>query len=117
MTLYPLTASLDDVFDEASAVVPDEWTLARNVLGIEVRPRGIDKAIGLRHIASLLSTPLTSFAGVGDSDPDLNFLRACAFGGAPANATPAVREAAHYVSPYAYGEGLLDILNVIDAAA
>ncbi len=115
MTLYPLSASLDEVFDTAQGVVTNDWTVARNVQGVEVRPPGIDKALGLQRIADLLSMPLERFAGVGDSDPDLNFLHMCGFSTAPANATPAVREAVDYVSSQAYGDGLLDILSVIQA--
>jgi hypothetical protein len=114
MTLYPLSVTLDSVFQEASAIVAreaPEFDVARNVLGVEIRPHGTDKAVGLRRIANLLEMSLESFAGVGDSDPDLGFLRLCAFSAAPANATPAVRAAVDYVSPSAFGAGLLDILH------
>ena len=113
MTLYPLSAPLDELFEVASNVVEraaSDFTVARNVLGIELRPRGIDKSVGLRRMSELLDIPLATVAGVGDSDPDLPFLRLCAFSAAPANATQAVRDAVDYVSPQPYGEGLLDIL-------
>jgi hydroxymethylpyrimidine pyrophosphatase-like HAD family hydrolase len=111
MTLYPLSASLDEVFDTAERLAPEGWTVARNVLGVELRPEGIDKALGLRHISELLAVPVSETAGVGDSDPDLGFLSLCGFSAAPANATPAVKEAVDYVSEATYGEGLLDILS------
>ncbi len=117
MTLYPLSATLDQVFERACATVARDapgFDVARNVLGVEIRPHGIDKAVGLRRIAELLELPLESFAGVGDSDPDLGFLRLCAFSAAPANATPAVRAAVDHVSPHAYGAGLLDILRLLE---
>jgi hydroxymethylpyrimidine pyrophosphatase-like HAD family hydrolase len=114
MTLYPLTASLDEVFDVANAIVSSEapdFTVARNVLGVELRPRGIDKSVGLQRIREILGLPLDSIVGVGDSDPDLGFLQLCHFSAAPANATPAVQQAVDYVSPWPFGEGLLDILG------
>jgi hydroxymethylpyrimidine pyrophosphatase-like HAD family hydrolase len=118
MTLYPLSATLDEVFETASAVVAQqapEFTVARNVLGVELRPRGIDKAVGLQRISSLLQLPLAAFAGVGDSDPDINFLRLCQFSAAPANATPAVRAAVHRVAQRPFGEGLLEILQEVES--
>lgn len=111
MTLYPLSASLDEVFQVSAEVAPSDWTVARNVLGVELRPKGIDKSVGLQRIATLTGVPLSQVAGVGDSDPDLPFLQLCHFSAAPANATEAVRSAVDYVSPHPFGEGLLDILQ------
>jgi hypothetical protein len=117
MTLYPLgTTSLDELMDAARAAVDHVpgFSVARNVAGVELRPTGLDKGQGLRWMAQLLELPLSAFAGVGDSDPDISFLDLVGFSAAPANATPAVRAAVSYVSPTCYGEGLLDILQVIE---
>src|SRR5206468_1715050 len=113
MTLYPLgSTSLGEIAAAASEpAAAHGFEVAANVLGVEVRPLGIDKALGLRRMASLLDVPLDHFAGVGDSDPDIGFLRLCAFSAAPANATPDVRSAVHYVASAAYGDGLLEILQ------
>jgi hypothetical protein len=116
MTLYPLTASLDELYERASEVVAEqapEWTVARNVLGVEVRPPGIDKALGMRRAADLVGLRLDQFAGVGDSDPDISFLKQCAFSAAPANATRAVQSTVDYVANAPYGEGLLEIIGAV----
>jgi len=118
MTLYPISASLDEVYATASAVLASQapqFSVARNVQGIEVRPHGIDKGVGLRRAAELLALPLTTFAGVGDSDPDLSFLELCAFSAAPANAAPAVKSAVDFVSNKPYGEGLVEILQLLES--
>jgi len=44
-------------------------------------------------------------AAIGDDWPDLPVLRRCAFAGAPANAHPEVKVAAHYVTQAAGGHG------------
>jgi hydroxymethylpyrimidine pyrophosphatase-like HAD family hydrolase len=117
MTLYPLEGtSLDELFTFALEVVrgaaPD-FEVARNVLGIELRPRGIDKGLGLKRVSDLLGVPPARIAGIGDSDPDLSFLRLVGFSAAPANATPAVQEAVQYVAHASFGQGLLEVLRLI----
>jgi hydroxymethylpyrimidine pyrophosphatase-like HAD family hydrolase len=114
LTLYPLQGTDPDVlFRLVSPIVNehDGWAVERNVAHLEVRPRGISKGAGLRRLAELLGLPLTAFAGVGDADPDLSFLSLVGFSAAPANATPAVREAVDYVAPQPFGDGLLNILE------
>jgi hydroxymethylpyrimidine pyrophosphatase-like HAD family hydrolase len=115
MTLYPLgDTPVEDVYELACRVVPPEFGVARNVLGVEIRPRGVDKGLGLRRIAELLDLPPTQVAGIGDSDPDLSFLSLVGWSAAPANATPAVRAAVTYVSDGSFGRGLLEILTRLE---
>ena len=114
LTLYPLPGTDPDaLFRLVSPIVRTHagWEVERNVAHLEVRPRGIDKGAGLRRLADLLGLPLTAIAGVGDSDPDLSFLSLVGFSAAPANATPAVREAVDYVAPRRFGDGLLDVIE------
>ncbi|HEY3062162.1 MAG TPA: HAD hydrolase family protein [Chloroflexota bacterium] len=115
MTLYPLgNTTLDEVFEQASAVAADlGFDVERNVQGIEVRPHGIDKGLGLRRLLDLLELSLDAAAGIGDSDPDLSFLELVAFSAAPANATDAVRSNVSCVANSAFGEGLLEILDTL----
>jgi 3-deoxy-D-manno-octulosonate 8-phosphate phosphatase KdsC-like HAD superfamily phosphatase len=53
-------------------------------------------------------------AGVGDSDPDLSYLRHVGLSAAPKNATPGVQQGVEYVARAAYGEGLLEILTMLE---
>jgi 3-deoxy-D-manno-octulosonate 8-phosphate phosphatase KdsC-like HAD superfamily phosphatase len=121
MTLYPLgDTPLDELFDLAAAAVArvaPEFDVARNVRGVELRPRGIDKGSGAHRIAELLDIPLAAMAGVGDSDPDLSFLDGIGIGfsAAPANATPNVRRAVEYVAQAPFGAGLLEIVALVEA--
>jgi hydroxymethylpyrimidine pyrophosphatase-like HAD family hydrolase len=120
MTLYPLGETpLDELFAVAEATVArvsKTFSVARNVKGVEIRPHGIDKGSGARRIAELLEIPLEAMAGVGDSDPDLSFLQdiGIGFSAAPANATPAVRQAVNYVARAPFGAGLLEIVTLVE---
>ncbi len=119
MTLYPLNGTpLDDLERAARAAVAPlagRYSVARNVYGIEVRPAGIDKAVGARWLVEQIGIQLGDMAGVGDSDTDLTFLRAVAWSAAPANATPAIRAAVAYVASQPIGRGFLEILERIVA--
>jgi hydroxymethylpyrimidine pyrophosphatase-like HAD family hydrolase len=122
MTLYPQGAlgktSVDELTEVVEAVVADvapEFGVARNVHGVEVRPRGIDKGTGARRIAELLDLPVQAMAGVGDSDPDLAFLDNCVgLSAAPSNATPTVRQHVMYVANASFGDGLLEIVAFVE---
>jgi hydroxymethylpyrimidine pyrophosphatase-like HAD family hydrolase len=121
MTLYPLGETpLDELVAVAEATVAQVlpvFTVARNLKGVELRPRGIDKGSGARRIAELLGIPLEAMAGIGDSDPDLSFLQGLGIGlsAAPANATPAVRRAVNYVAHASFGAGLLEIVTLVES--
>ncbi len=124
MTLYPQAplgplckASVEELTELVDAIVArvaPEFGVARNVHGVEVRPRGIDKGSGARRMAELLHIPLDAVAGVGDSDPDLTFLNCVGLSAAPSNATLAVRQSVNYVANAAFGEGLLEIVTLVE---
>lgn len=117
LTLYPLGSTTVDELAEAAADAVaragSHFRVIPNIRGVEVRPPGIDKGVGARWLAQELGIPLQAVAGVGDADDDLTFLRLVGYPAAPANATPAVRSAARYVSARPFGEGLLEILEHI----
>ena len=119
MTLYPLNGTPLDELERAAraAVAPlgGRYSVAGNVQGVEVRPTGIDKAVGARWLAEQVGVPLESMAGVGDSDTDVTFLRLVAWGAAPANATPAVRQTVDYLASQPVGRGLLEVLDRVIA--
>ncbi|MCA1648647.1 MAG: HAD hydrolase family protein [Chloroflexi bacterium] len=121
MTLYPRgalgessVAALTEQVELIVARVAPDFGVARNVHGVEVRPRGMDKGSGAQRMADLLDIPLAAMAGVGDSDPDLAFLDCVGLSAAPANATPAVRARVNYVAIAPFGEGLLEIVTLVE---
>jgi len=74
-------------------------------------PAGIDKGQGVRWLAELVGISLDDMAGIGDSPPDLSFLRIVGRAAAPANAHPEVKAAVGYVSPFRNGKGVVDIIR------
>jgi HAD superfamily hydrolase (TIGR01484 family) len=119
MTLYPLGgATVDDVLTIARRALAgfSEFNVVENTTCVEVLPAGIDKAEGVRWLSSELSVPPESFAGVGDADTDLGFLKLVGWSATPANGAPVVKRAVSYVSQSPNGQGLLDILEHVMAA-
>jgi 3-deoxy-D-manno-octulosonate 8-phosphate phosphatase KdsC-like HAD superfamily phosphatase len=118
LTLYPLDGTpLEEVFQRACQAVAQAapgFGVERNLQGVEIRPHGIDKGVGLGRVTEVLGLATDRIGGVGDSDPDLSFLRTVGFSAAPANATPAVQTAVHYVARGAFGQGLLEVLDVLE---
>lgn len=65
---------------------------------IELVPRGIDKALSLQRLLSLLKLQATDLIAFGDGYNDLSMLRFAGMGVAMANAAPEVRAAADFVT-------------------
>jgi hydroxymethylpyrimidine pyrophosphatase-like HAD family hydrolase len=82
---------------------------------VEVRRRGVDKGSATEWLAGLLNLPLAAFAGIGDSDADLAFLRVVGWPSAPANAIPAVRARVAYIAGLPDARGVLEIVALIEA--
>ena len=75
--------------------------------------RGLDKAEGVRWLSRDTGIPLPAMAGVGDATGDMPFMQLVGWSAAPANAQAAVKQLAHYASPYEGGQGLMDILTKV----
>ena len=67
----------------------------------------------VRWLARDTGIPLHAMAGVGDATGDMPFMQLLAWSAAPANAQAAVKQMAHYTSPYEDGQGLMDILTKV----
>lgn len=115
LTLYPLNGvtvgELAAAAEDAVARAGSSFRVTPNIHGVELRPPGIDKGAGAAWLSKELGIPLRSFAGVGDADDDLTFLRVVGYPAAPANGSPSVRSTARFVSALPFGEGLMEILE------
>jgi len=75
-------------------------------LGVRHLHQGVsDKLAVLERLCARLGVPLSACAGVGDDLPDLPVLKAVALSFAVANAHPAVRRAARFVTHLPGGAG------------
>jgi hydroxymethylpyrimidine pyrophosphatase-like HAD family hydrolase len=83
---------------------------------VMVLPPGIGKASGLGTALAELALAPRQVVGVGDAENDLGFLAQCGCAVAVANALPALKEAANWVTPGARGAGVVDVIERILAA-
>ena len=91
----------------------DTFLVEAGATCVNVMVRGLDKAEGVRWLAHETGIPLHAMAGVGDATGDMQFMQLVGWSAAPANAQAAVKQMAHYTSPYEDGQGLVDILTKI----
>ncbi len=65
---------------------------------IEIMPTGIDKGMGVKDLARSLGVPLAQVMTLGDQENDIPMLRVAGYGTAVANASPATKAAARYIT-------------------
>src|SRR5215468_740070 len=91
----------------------DAFLVEEGATCVNVMVCGLDKAEGVRWLSRETGIPLHTMAGVGDATGDIPFMQLVGWSAAPANAQTAVKQIAHYTSPYEDGRGFLDILTRI----
>lgn len=104
------TADLDRVKEELR-----EWDVVIEATGfaIHIMDPGHGKLAGVRKMAQLTGVDMAEVACFGDSDNDVGMLQGCGHSVAVANASPAAKEAAKYVSTFLYAEGVIDGLRML----
>jgi len=78
-------------------------------------PPGVDKASGLAVALGELGVLPERAVGIGDAENDHALLRLCGFGAAVANALPALKERAHYVTRGERGAGVVELIELLIA--
>jgi hydroxymethylpyrimidine pyrophosphatase-like HAD family hydrolase len=115
LTLFPMPGySLQDVGQAALAALESQNLPCRvevSVTSVDIWLDGTDKGDGVKWLSAETGISLANMAGVGDAQGDLPFLSLVGFSAAPANAEAEVKARVDYVSPYAHGQGLLDIIE------
>jgi len=116
LTLYPVDkGSVHELYLAVAEVLETfdaGYVAQESVSCVDVVPKGIDKAAGVRWLSRETGIPLGQMGGIGDSPSDLEFLSIIGHSAAPANAASKVRASVDYVSPYENGDGVLDILSL-----
>ncbi len=90
-----------------------EVTVVDSGFALHIRDIHVNKGIGLTKIAELLTIPLNEFAAFGDSENDVEMLRAAGTGIAVGNADEMAKAAADYVSENRHGLGVIEGLNYL----
>jgi HAD superfamily hydrolase (TIGR01484 family) len=82
---------------------------------VMVLPAGVNKATGLAAALHERGLSAHNVVGVGDAENDHAFLSACECGVAVANALPALRETADFVTPADHGAGVAQLVEELIA--
>lgn len=80
---------------------------------VMVLPSGVNKATGLKAALTGLGLSPHNAAGIGDAENDHAFLTLCELGAAVANALPALKERADYVTQSDHGAGVLELIGML----
>jgi len=86
-----------------------------NKHAVMLLPPGVDKASGLRAGLGLLGLEPAAVGGIGDAENDHALLQVCGFGVAVANALPALKERADYVTAGERGAGVAELVDLLVA--
>ena len=76
-------------------------------------PPGVDKASGLAVALGELGIGPDCAVAIGDAENDHALLGLCGFGAAVANALPALKERAHYVTCGERGAGVVELVDLL----
>ena len=87
------------------------WHVVRNKSAVMALPIGIDKATGLMAALDELGLPIDGVVAVGDAENDVPMLAASGLGVAVANALPAVKAAAGWVTAGERGAGVAELID------
>jgi len=88
-----------------------DWHLVFNKGSVMVLPKGVSKSTGLAAALAELRVSPSRVVGVGDAENDIAFLEMCGLSVAVANALPAVRQAAAFVTQGAQGAGVAELIE------
>lgn len=84
-----------------------------NRSSLMILPNGMNKATGLELALEQMKLPAENVVGIGDAENDAAFLELCGASVAVANAIPAIREAADFVTGRPCGEGVVEVINKV----
>ena len=86
-------SQLPDTIDQCPSL-----SVTSEMKGCELTPRGVNKAAGAMELAKYLNIDVQDSYAFGDSENDIEIIRACGTGIAMGNGAQKVKEAADYVT-------------------
>ena len=75
---------------------------------LEILPAGVNKGAALKEVSKITGVPLSDIAAFGDSNNDIEMLKAAGLGVAVGNALDGVKAVAGYVAAADYGLGVAE---------
>ncbi len=100
--------------DEARRVIRDHAFPVRVLdtgFAVHLQVLGVNKGTALRELADLMGISPAEIMAVGDSENDIEMIRAAGVGVAVANSTEMTRAAADFVSEEKYGDGFVEAVK------
>lgn len=100
--------------DAARAVIRDHRLpvlLLDTRFAIHLQDPGVNKGTAIRDLAGEMGLRLDEILAIGDSENDIEMLRAAGVGVAVANALEPTRSAADWVTQEAYGDGFVEAVK------
>jgi len=88
-----------------------ELEVERTGFAIHIMNAGHGKGAGVKRMGEIIGVRMDEIAAFGDSDNDASMFRQCRFSVAVANASPAAKAAASYISQKEHAEGVIDGLE------
>ena len=102
----------DEIIDVLCAKKwPGVWVQKSLPHLLEIRPTGVSKASALAFLSKSMGIIKEEVLSIGDQLNDLDMLLWAGKNAAVNNAHYLVKDSVAYVSPYSYGEGVLDIVR------
>jgi HAD superfamily hydrolase (TIGR01484 family) len=114
-TWHPHEAAILDVIREQGL----ELQIIFNKDAVMVLPTGVNKATGLAAVLSELGLSDHNIVGIGDAENDHAFLELCECAVAVANALPALKKHADFITHGSHGDGVAELIDqlVVDDLA
>jgi hypothetical protein len=91
-----------------------ELQIIFNKGAVMVLPPNVNKASGLAAALAQLALSPHNVVGIGDAENDHAFLSYCGCGVAVQNALPAVKEKVDFVTKGAIGDGVIELIGMLD---
>jgi HAD superfamily hydrolase (TIGR01484 family) len=110
-TWYSQKEKVLDAIQEQSV----ECQMIFNKGALMVLPSGVNKATGLKCALEEMGLSCHNIAGIGDAENDHAFLSSCEAAVAVANALPALKNRADWVTEGARGEGVQELIDALVA--
>src|SRR5690349_2792943 len=104
---HPFESTILEVIREQGL----ELQVIFNKNAVMVLPSGVNKASGLRVALDELRLSAHNTVGVGDAENDHVFLKLCECSVAVANALPAIKERADFVTSASHGAGIEELIE------
>lgn len=89
----------------------DAINVTHSASAVDITPKGIDKASGVRFLSEKTGIPLEAMLGIGDTRGDLPFLEVVGIAAGPANASAEVRNVAEFIAESEGPAGVAEILR------